>query len=374
MTQKNTHPFYVFVWVTDGETDFKDKTPLELLGESIRRFGGTLGVTIVILEGSDQLSASYKNRLKDIGFEIIEYETEFKKIMARFPNIVKNRPRYIRNCFLRWVALHEIVSSRNNGQSWHIDSDVLFYTSLDEIAKDTSGKTFVLQGCPAFVSIANQTWFPRLLAELNKFNNDIPGFTRKAFAEQELVRKNDDKLCNNTAYNREREMHDQDVLEYLIGKELVPQSKASVIFDSKFFFVENPLSIPRWMAAQNNAFSDDITEKSDGTLWLGQKKIPFIHYQGRFCDFANKYLILVNLSCGIRALSLEKTILGFRPTEAIPKYSLGSKIIWKLGKYLGWRLSKAAVMEQLNTRKNRGQMPITTFLNIVKELKEQKMV
>src|SRR3989338_9143948 len=172
-----THPFYTFIWVNNGEKDFREKNPLELLGASIKRWNTKLHVTVVILEGAETLSEDYKRELKTLGFEILEYGEQFKKIAARFPNIVRTRTPYIRNCFLRWVALEEITAARKEAQVWHIDSDLMFYASLDEIAEDTAGKTFAIQGGPAFTSISDRNWFTRFIGEIENFERDMETFT-----------------------------------------------------------------------------------------------------------------------------------------------------------------------------------------------------
>ncbi len=59
-------------------------------------------------------------------------------------------------CFLRWQTLAEYLRVENTrGQVFQIDGDIVFNAKPEEVANDAKGLTFVLQGCQAFVSIAN---------------------------------------------------------------------------------------------------------------------------------------------------------------------------------------------------------------------------
>ena len=94
----------------------------------------------------------------------------YHRICKLFPNIVNYYSFYEANCFIRWLVFREIISKENLNfkQIWHLDSDIILHTSLDNIAKDTKGKTFMLQGSPCFMSISDKSWFDTFEKELLK--------------------------------------------------------------------------------------------------------------------------------------------------------------------------------------------------------------
>ena len=366
-----TKPFYTFVWCTVDEEDFRSKTPLELMGESRQKFGSTLGIQLIILEGFEKFSKSYLARLSHLGFEIHDYSSRFNDIIDRFPNLNTHYSRYERNCFLRWIVFSEIIYKEDvKDQVWHLDSDLIFYTSLDEITEDTKGKTFVLQGCPAFVSIANKRWFEIYSNELEKLEQDISGYSRVAANEKVILKENDKKLGNASMY-RNPLGSDQDMLEYLVGSGKIPQAEYAGTLTSRFCFLENPLSIRRLLPTNGLKNKNKFTDNQNGLLFYEKKPLPFVHYQGTFCFFANIYLCLVQWQ--LHNVKLWRKLLLFAAIDTKFKISLSAKIIWKIAKWRRMRFSKETVIRLLTSRNGtKSSFPITELLNFINETKDIK--
>jgi len=109
-----------------------------------------------------------------------------------------------------------------------------------------------------------------------------------------LISTRNRDLCNVTPY-RNPIGSDQDFLEYLISAEILPQDKSSRIFDSRFYFIQNPLVARYWDDLQSPTFSGQVVENAKGELLYGSKSIPFIHYQNQFCHYSSVFLAFSKL-------------------------------------------------------------------------------
>lgn len=339
--------FYTAVWCIDNEETFRKKIPLEPLGESIKRFKSDIAFNIVVLEGIELLSTAYLQSLAEYGFTVIDYCREFREIIKRYENLNTWYSRYERNCFLRWIAFKQIL--RNNStpfqQFWHLDSDIILHTSLNELAADTKGKTFMLQGCPVLVSVSDWQWFNAYTDNLNSLNADITGYSSVAWQEKEACRKNDQQLVN-LSYYRNPIGSDQDLLEYLISGKKILQDDRDSIYHSRFYFVQNALAIKFWHEEQQVQDSQfRLTE--DLRITIGPKLVPFVHYQNTFSDFSEVYLFLKKLY--IPESSLQK-MLAYKIEEDSFKITLLYRAIikmkYKFSTHKGRKLVIKALMQE----------------------------
>lgn len=284
--------FYTAAWCTSDESTFRRELPLELLGESIRRHRSSLPFHIVMLEGMELLSPSYLRMLEETGFTVIDHTAAFRKIVAAYPKIHRHFTRYERNCLLRWIAFAELLNRQPKPeQFWHLDADILLCTSLDELARDTAGKTFLLQGCPVLVTISNYCWFRIYEEQLKALERDPVGYSAAAAGERVRCLANDRTLANRSVY-RNPMGHDQDLLQYLVSSGQLPQDEARVIYRSRYFFVENPLSfnVPGFDRQGERPLY--FSMRKDLILTAGKRRVPFLHFQNDFARYAQVWLIL----------------------------------------------------------------------------------
>ena len=305
--------FYVFAWCLQTEKAFNEGVPLDLLAASWVRHGSTIPVTVVFLEGYERLSAAYTDTLAAKGVRCIDFSANFSAIASRFPNISTHYSHYERNCFLRWIALDEIVHATSKPvQVWHLDGDVILHASTDSIVEDTAGKTFMLQGCPVFVSISDVRWFSIYAAELEKLEADISGYSAVAAVRRTEIARRDRELCNLSIY-RNPIGSDQDLLEYLISAQIQIQDLAAKVFKSNFFFAQSPFLVSHWRPQQDTPPEALVVETAQGELWIGQRRIPFVHYHNDFCQYGDIWLIL-------RRAGLEGfTPFSIDPIDGTPK-------------------------------------------------------
>jgi hypothetical protein len=284
--------FYTAAWCIDNEENFRKKIPLELLGESLKRHKSSIEFRVVILEGIELLSQQYLSLLQEYGFTIIDYSRQFREIIAAYETIDAGYSQYERNCLLRWIAFKQIhiTSTGSYRQFWHLDSDVVMHTSLDHLASDTAGKTFMLQGCPVLVSVSDPAWFDMYEQNLKSLNKDITGYSAQAWKEKSQCRENDAHLVNLSFY-RNPIGSDQDLLEYLVSSKKIIQHDRTIVYNSDFYFVQNALAIKYWHEEQGVG-NDLFRFKENDQIAIAGKSVPFVHYQNTFTGFAQLYLLL----------------------------------------------------------------------------------
>ncbi len=357
--------FYTAVWCNTNETDLKKNIPFELLAQSIKRYGSTTKFKVVFLEGIEKISNEYFTLLENSGFTIIDYCEQFLKIVEQYPSLHKYYSNYERNCFLRWIAFQNIHEKElgNNSQFWHIDSDVILHASLDELCHDTAGKTFMLQGCPVFVSVSNFEWFRTYEKELKELNDDIIGYSNKAFQKRDEYRLFDLSLVNESLY-RNPIGSDQDMLQYLVSSRKIYQDNNQLVFNSKFYFIQNALSIRMWHGAQVKQSS--YFESGDNLeINVAEKKLAFVHYQSTFSNYINIYLFLKGIYIPV---NLIKLIIRYQITGSKVKLTFVFKIVSK-GLTVFKKPNRIEVIKKLVSQKRTGsESQIVDVLNLLIDL------
>ncbi|HXB90696.1 MAG TPA: hypothetical protein VNU72_00340 [Puia sp.] len=355
--------FYTAAWCTSDESAFRRELPLQLLGESLKKYRSRLPLHIVLLEGIERLSAGYLRSLEETGFILVDYSAAFREIVATYPNIDAQHSRYERNCLLRWVAFRKLFKGHPDKppQFWHLDSDVLLHTSLDELANDTAGKTFMLQGCPVLLTVSDPRWFEIYEANLAAMEKDLHGYSAAAAAEKQRCRTNDYELANNSFY-RDPIGSDQDLLEYLVSSKRLPQNDRSVIYRSRYFFVENPLA---FNLAGFDRQGEEVVEfamTADGRIQSGKKQVPFVHYQNGFARYAQVFLLLKQWHIPEWIIRL---FMRYRIEEDRFITTFGFRVLSRLwfGCHPSWGRSR--VIERLNDHtKGRTVADLLNFLTI----------
>lgn len=361
--------FYTTLWCNSSEENFKKSVPLHFLGNSLRHHKSGHSFNLVFLEGIDLLSGSYIESLKTFGFNIIDYSQRYPGLIDRFSSINKFYGVYERNCYLRWLALKDVLFNGDDSakQFWHLDSDVIMHSSLDDLANDTKGKTFMLQGCPVFLSVSDMSWFTSYESELQIFNADIKGYCEKAALDKKFNKNNDFELCNESLFGNPF-THDQDLIEYLISSKKIVQNNASTVFTSQFYYIQNALSLNHWHGAQCNSNSNFLY-KENHTISIEGKAVPFIHYQNTFTGYASNYLFLEKLRL---PSFVKEAVLKFEIDNENFKTSIWFRLISKFLKITSFSKSREEIIEILSNPKNR--VNIATLLNFIKSRSNESRV
>lgn len=354
--------FYTAVWCRTNEDDFKKNIPFEALAESVKRYNSQVPFHVVFLEGIEKISEEYLSLLKDYGFTIINYCSEFQDIVKQYPNLDRSYSQYERNCFLRWVAFHAIHKNNHGLQFWHLDSDVILHTSLNDLVRDTAGKTFMLQGCPVLLTVSNHEWFSIYEKELKELDNDIIGYSNKAFQIKSECKSRDFDLANESLY-RNPIGSDQDLLEYLVSSKKIYQDNRTTIFNSKYYFIQNALAIKMWHKPQTvrevNFENGDNLE-----IQIANKKVAFIHYQSTFTNYINTCLFLKRIGL---PYSLIRSIIKYRITESDFITTFPFKVITKIVNVY-YKRNRADIIREAMSTTDSGKPQIIDILNLLLKL------
>ncbi|MFD1000675.1 hypothetical protein ACFQ21_15220 [Ohtaekwangia kribbensis] len=356
--------FYTAVWCQTNEDDFKKNIPFEALAESIKRYNSKVPFYVVFLEGIDKVSEKYLSRLNEYGFNVINYCTEFQDIVKRYPNLDRFYSRYERNCLLRWIAFYNIHKNNpGKPQFWHLDSDIVLHTSLNDLARDTSGKTFMLQGCPVLLTVSNHEWFSIYEKELNELDSNIIEYSNEAFQVKDECKQRDIQLANESLY-RNPIGSDQDLLEYLVSSGKIPQDTSDTIFNSNYYFIQNALAIKMWHQPQTSSKSN-FTLGDNLQIKIIDKSVAFIHYQSTFTNYINTCLFLRRMRV---PTALIKPIIKFKITEADFKTTFIFRVIGKLLNVYSKRNRADVIKEAMTIRGNDGIPQIVDILNLLLKL------
>ena len=289
--------FFIFAWLskTQNGDGLEDEVPLLFLGNYLKRQGSNQVFHIIFLDGYEQLSSNLRSKLKSVGFHLVNFSSECQRLMTAFQKLDRFG-RYETLCFLRWPALWNYLKAENiNEQVFHIDGDVIFNAQPEEIVNDVSGLTFVLQGCPAFVSITNHDWFECYCEALARFHRDIDRYSSLAWQERSgWERSHKEKWAGSR--NRRTISSDQDLMSHLIHTGRIVQDNPSDFAKQlDLFYMENPLYFHSHAAAQLSK-SSGLEFSSDGkTCYVENKKIAFWHFQSDFVRYISTARILHRL-------------------------------------------------------------------------------
>jgi len=236
----------VLFFKTD-EKIFESQIPLQFSGKRNKNLGFENNIDLLFLSGYQGLSKQYRESLKSYGYILHDASKIYEELDKKYSKL-NCFSQYDKKCFLRWLVIEEYFSGE---RAIHYDGDIVFNEDPEIIEKKVLGKTFVLQGCPAFTVISDNSWFKDYRKYLDEFDN-ISKF-----------------------------VNDQGFIVQLINKKLLPQNSfENVLRDYAVF--ENPL----WPRRGNNL---DVYsyERISGIDYFNDKKVLFWHMQNNF----NFYLI-----------------------------------------------------------------------------------
>lgn len=285
---------FQFVWTKTDEVYLENNVPLLWHGEHIRQRGWSNNIVIVFLEGFNNLSKDYVRLLRRLDYEVVDGSAIVRHVSKDFSEIEKfNLTR--KYWFLRWNVLYELVQQRVAQLPLiHVDGDVVFMSDPYRLQQDVSKKTFVLQGCPAFTSISDISWFEVWQQELKGFLSNEKDYVAKTLREQNKPFRPNREFCNICAYSSDRPYHDQDLLEYLIAAGQIPQHRAVDIFLSSFYWIQNPLFPGEWIEEQCKGCKKQLIEQGEKTV-VGNKELAFYHFQADFTRYCHFWILLNNL-------------------------------------------------------------------------------
>lgn len=279
----------ICVW-NNGKGGFEKNIPLEFVARRNEKLGYTAEIDIVVLDGFDHFSPDYKNSLSLLNFKLVDCVKLYKEVEAKHINLARFGD-YERKCFLRWIVLYELYHSE---PLIHYDGDVVFNENPDLITSLLVGKTFVLQGCPAFTCIGDpNSWHEAYGAALDEFNANIDSYSNNAWRERDGWEKSEREKWAGQRF-RKIISSDQDFLSHLIHIDQIKQDSPQAIMDifSEYVMFENPLYITSYYPRYNTNLTYN---RINGIDYLNGKKVLFWHMQTHFAKYLSKYLIMTKL-------------------------------------------------------------------------------
>lgn len=277
---------YQFVWTHRDAQRTEESIPMVWHGQHLRRMGWSNPIVLVFLEGLPLLSKGYQQRLERLGYEILDCHGLAADIVHNVHPKLRGLPPTDKYWFLRWSVLGALLE--RNGircQAIQVDGDVVFTSDPIEVERDVAGKTFVLQGNPHFTVIDHPRWFDMWRKELNLFLDNKAEYIRIALREKVNPTLAPREFCNVCAYGPNR-FQDQDLIEYLIAAGKLPQAPTDEVFNSRFYWVQNPLLPGEWFEEQTRGEQRSLVEEGFQSL-VGRKPLAYLHFQAGFVRYAN---------------------------------------------------------------------------------------
>lgn len=287
---------YQFIWTRGNEFTLEQSVPLVWHGEHIRRMGWSNEIVLVLLEGFRCLSDDYRKHLEGLGYHLLDCQAMAKDIVdSQYPEL-KTYPAIWKYWFIRWNVLRRITEfGGDRGQVIHLDGDVVLMCDPLDLERDVAGKTFMLQGCPAFTAIGRADWFDVWEKELSAFLQNRSDYIALAMVEKANPAFPGRQFCNVCAYNPTW-FQDQDLLEFLIASGRLPQARTGEVFDSRFFWIQNPLFPGEWFDEQVHDGAKRVFEK-ENRAFVAHKQVAYYHFQSDFTRYCQQWMRWYRRGC-----------------------------------------------------------------------------
>jgi hypothetical protein len=275
----------IVAWANADTVSFENHVPLKWVGKRNRELGSKNNITVVFLEGMERLSAQYLAELTSLGYTIVDAYKSYQRYSDQLLSL--NRfGDYEKKCFLRWLVIEELFGT---GRIIHYDGDIVFNEIPERIDECVAPYNFVLQGCPAVVSIINRDWFKCYKNELYLFVKDIVGYSNKAWEERagyEISWK------QSWAGSRYRKIihSDQDLISHLIHTRRIPQDSPALIIQRMneygLVFFDNPL----YMIGHLHEMRPLKYRRAGKLDFINDKKVAIWHMQGNFIQYLDSFI------------------------------------------------------------------------------------
>ena len=294
----------MFVIFTFPKKDQEKDVPLKLIGEWINKNKWENNISLVFMTGFDAIDKNYLEELKNLGFKIFNKTFKTKKLLENNP-LFERLPRFYKFCFLRWLLFYEMVLSKEISlPKVLIGGDVFLTENPKKIFNEIQKNNFILQGCSDFSCINDINWLENFSKETKRF---IQEGNKYHIHNRFNLKDSDEKefLYEKTYPLPLR--HDQDLIQFLIAKGKLHQTKSETLYKrSNYFWFQNPIRNYQWMQSQLKS-KDSMFKLKNDEIYIENKKIPFIHFQG---DFVNFLYLHENLNF-LKIKTLRDSLLSF---------------------------------------------------------------
>ena len=303
----------ICAWCKTNETDFESIIPLTFIGERNQKLGYTNDFHVLFFEGYHNLNSEYKDSLLSLGYHLHDVFSLYSELAQKYHHLDQFGD-YEKKCFLRWPIINTLFPGEG---IIHYDGDIVLNQDATSIAQMVTGKTFVLQGCPAFTVINNDDWFKQYKQQLELFVQDIKKYSQEAWNQHtgwEVTFK------TRWAGSRFRKIisSDQDLISHLIHTgQLIQDPIEDVLMQFQdYILCENPLffhfydeNFP-YHYVRENGVDYFLCERQDAEKCFYKKRVLFWHLQSCFNFYLAKFIFRQRF---LRFLPLSRLPLNLAP-------------------------------------------------------------
>jgi hypothetical protein len=272
-------------WIKNSGWKSEHHVPTLWIGKRNLALGSKNNIDVVILDGYEKLEPDYIRNLEQIGYNLVDGSSHYRKIAKQYQSL--NRfGIYEKYCFLRWLVLQDIYS---NSPIIHYDGDIVFNETPENLENKLGKFTFVLQGCPAFVSIKDPVWLEDYKKNLDIFVRNIDEYSATAWKERAGWEKSHKEKW---AGYRTRKIisSDQDFISHLIHTDRIIQDNPIKIREDNpdLILFQNPL----YFFTHNFDLAPFTYHRENLTDYFNDRKVAFWHLQGNFVAYLRIAFIL----------------------------------------------------------------------------------
>ena len=273
----------IVAWVRRNAEHFEKNIPLSFIGTRNEKLGFCNDIDVLFLDGYELLDDRYRGYLKDLGFNLYDVNKIYIDLNEKYC-LLNRFGDFEKKCFLRWLVIRDFFSGE---RIIHYDGDVVFNEDPLILSSILEGRTFILQGCPAFISISDLDWFYQYENNLNRFIDDIDGYSLMAWHERDGWELSEQHKWAGQRY-RKLISSDQDLFSHLVHTNQIKQDKPSEILPllKDYAIFENPLYL--------HLYVDRLPTKyirCMGIDYLADKKVLFWHMQSSFNAYLYRFIL-----------------------------------------------------------------------------------
>lgn len=274
-----------FCWVPTTSIRYESYVPTLWIGKRNIKLGSKNPIDLIFLEGHEKLDKEYIDSIRETGYTLIDASKIYNEVKKGYTRL--NRfPENQKKDFIRWLIIKKLYGSE---RVIHYDGDIVFNETPEDLEKKLGRYTFVLQGCPAFVSMRDPSWLELYEKNLNRFCDDIEGYSARAWAKREGYELSWKNRWAGTRY-RKIISSDQDFVSHLIHTDILPQDSPDVIksSNSDLILFENPL----YIFNHNPDIGSAPYHRKELVDYFGDRKVAFWHLQNGFANYLKLAYVL----------------------------------------------------------------------------------
>jgi hypothetical protein len=282
-------------WVNTNENDFESFIPLQFIGQRYKKLGYKNDCNILFLQGYDRLSRTYTDSLLSLGYRLHDVSKMYTEIAKPYSQLDLFKNTYRKNTFLQWLVMEHFFAG---DPIIHYDGDIILNEDPAVIAQKVSGKTFILQGCPAFAAVSNREWFYQYKSHLLDFANNMQTYADNAWKERDGWEVTFKTRWAGSRFSKIF-LHDQDLMSHLIHtgrliqdpiEDILMQFQDYILFENPLFIHFYDENFPYTYVRENDV-DYFLCERQDAEKCEYKKRILFWHLQSCFNFYLAKYML-----------------------------------------------------------------------------------